>query len=143
VLSFQHHTQETISNTLAFRSQEIWNTSQDLLDTPDRLSAVIERRFAPQLQDRFIRIRRGKTLIYRSGNPVEHDFVSTAVPMIDPKTTPYATTMGGLLLYTANFTNIDGSVFIIELPLLKGKGVPEKNKMAVASSATAIDVQNI
>ena len=45
VVSFGHFTDETTTNNLAVRSQEIWNTSQGLLDAPDRLSDVMERRF--------------------------------------------------------------------------------------------------
>ena len=73
-LSFQHYTRETVESQLAARTGEIWRTSQGLLNQPDRLADLIERRFAPETQDRFIRIRSGPQLIYMSGNPVEGDF---------------------------------------------------------------------
>ena len=80
-LSFQHYTRETVTAALAARTQEIWDTSQGLLGDPDRLANIIERRFAPESQDRFIRIRAGDRLIYMSGNPVERDFSAYGVPL--------------------------------------------------------------
>jgi heavy metal sensor kinase len=106
VLSFQHYTRQTITENLAARSQEIWNTAEGLLDQPDRLADVIVRRFAPQSQDRFIRIRRGDRVLYRSDDPVERDFSAAAVPFSDRPGGAHM--VGGLLLYSRNFEESGG-----------------------------------
>src|SRR5579864_6714485 len=69
VLSFQHYTRETLTNTLAVRDREIWNISENSLDQPQRLAEIISRRFSPEAQDRFSRIRAGDTVLYRSATP--------------------------------------------------------------------------
>ena len=75
VLSFQHYTRETITSLLSIRAREVWNVSGGVLEQPDRLRDTIERRFAPESQDRFIRIRAGNTELYRSGDPTSAEFV--------------------------------------------------------------------
>ena len=59
VLTFEHYTRETIIRETAARSGEIWVTAMDRLDDRRRLAQVIEQRFAPEAQDRFIRISEG------------------------------------------------------------------------------------
>lgn len=114
VVSFHNFMQGSITDSLAVRTQEIWNTSQGLLDTPTRLSGVIERRFAPQSQERFVRIRRGDRVIYRSGEPIEHNFSAAAVPLTPTQSRPRVSTIGDLLLYTASFPDTDGSAITID-----------------------------
>ncbi len=80
VFSFRHYTNETITSALVTRSQEIWNVSQGALDQPARLSQVIERRFAPEAEDRFIRISASGKLLYQSGSPVHGSFDPRVVP---------------------------------------------------------------
>jgi signal transduction histidine kinase len=103
VVSFQHYTRETLSNTLAIRAQEIWNTSQDLLNQPSELKDVISRRFAPEAQDRFIRIRSGKRIIYQSGNPEGGDFSVSAIALSNSQNVPSISLNGSLLLYSRSF----------------------------------------
>jgi signal transduction histidine kinase len=113
VLSFQHYIRETVTETLAARTQEIWDTSQGLLGQPQRLTDVIERRFAPEAQDRFIRIRSATSLIYRSGNPSEHDFSAPDIP--SPfRAVSGARLIGNLLLYTRSFELPNGSRITID-----------------------------
>lgn len=114
VLSFQHFMQQTIVGNLAARSQEIWNTAQGTLDDPPRLAGVMERRFAPQSQERFIRIRRDGKVLYRSGEPLEQDFRAAAIPATAARATPRIATIGNLLLYTASFTDGDGSTITVD-----------------------------
>src|ERR1700743_3264131 len=84
VLSFQHYTRETITSLLSIRAREVWNVSGGVLEQPDRLRDTIERRFAPESQDRFIRIRAGNTELYRSGDPTSAEFSAAGVPMLAP-----------------------------------------------------------
>ena len=113
-LSFQHYTRETVTATLAARTQEIWSTGQGLLGQPDRLADIMERRFAPESQDRFIRIRSGDQLIYMSGNPVGRDFSAYGVPLQFHAEDGAANLLGNLLIYSRNFRQPDGSLITID-----------------------------
>jgi signal transduction histidine kinase len=117
VLSFQHYTRETMADNLSARAQEIWNISQSSLDQPLALADVIERRFSPESQDRFIRIRAGGTLLYRSENPTGGDFSAQDVPLRQAPDSPQdaaAVLLGNLLLYSESFQNADGRVITID-----------------------------
>jgi len=69
VLTFEHYTRETIIRETAARSGEIWVTASGSLDDPQRLSQFIEQRFAPEAQDRFIRLSEGGRILYQSPVP--------------------------------------------------------------------------
>jgi heavy metal sensor kinase len=113
VLSFQHYTRETVTDNLEARTQEIWNTAQGLLDQPQNLATVLERRFAPESQDRFIRIREGDTLIYRSGDPVERDFIAGSIAL-QSHAAGGTNQIGNLLIYSRNFQQADGSAITVD-----------------------------
>ncbi|MES2295021.1 MAG: ATP-binding protein [Pseudomonadota bacterium] len=113
VLSFQHYTRETVTDSLEARTQEIWNTAQGLLDQPKILATLIERRFAPESQDRFIRIREGLKLIYQSGDPVERDFSARNVPL-QSHATGGTNQVGNILIYSRNFQQADGSWITVD-----------------------------
>jgi signal transduction histidine kinase len=116
VTSFQYYTRESIAKTLAIRAQEIWNLSEGALDRPERLVDIVGRRFSPESQDRFIRIRAGDTLIYRSGPPGGGDFVPSTVPNFPDggEATPKARLIGNLIVYTRAFTDSAGRKFIVD-----------------------------
>lgn len=100
VLLFQHFTFETIESNLAVRNREVWTSAEGLLEQAKPLRKTIRRRFSLEPQNRFVRIRAGDRLLYRSGQPWGHDYDVTQVPRIDPgKGTP-ATTWGDLLFVT-------------------------------------------
>ncbi|HEY8253747.1 MAG TPA: histidine kinase dimerization/phospho-acceptor domain-containing protein, partial [Rhizomicrobium sp.] len=82
VFSFRHYTNETITSNLTIRAQEIWNVSQGALDEPARLTEIIERRFSPEAEDRFIRITVGGRLLYRSDRPSNGSFDPAQVPAL-------------------------------------------------------------
>jgi signal transduction histidine kinase len=118
VLSFSRYMHQTLTTTLAVRAQEVWNTSEGLLDQPDRLKQVIDRRFSPESQDRFIRIRMGTRLLYRSGNPAGGGFAAAAVPVLTPMPdagdTPQARSAGNLLVYSRSFQNAGGATVTVD-----------------------------
>jgi signal transduction histidine kinase len=117
VFSFRHYTRETLTNTLDTRAREIWNISESSLDQPVRLSDIIGRRFSPESQDRFIRIRDGDTILYRSGAPIGGDFASLTVPVVEPLAgsgEPQALLLGNLLLYTQVFKDESGRVITVD-----------------------------
>ena len=82
VFSFRHYTNETITSNLAIRAQEIWNVSQGALDQSARLTEIIERRFSPESEDRFIRITVDGRLLYRSDRPSNGRFDPAQVPAL-------------------------------------------------------------
>jgi len=117
VLSFQHYTRETISESLAARAQEMWNVTQGTLQDFPRLSETVERRFSPESQDRFIRVRMGDVVLYHSGAPSSSDFDANAVPELPaPETADPGRTrlLGNLLIYSQQFRDASGHVFIID-----------------------------
>jgi len=117
VLSFQHYTRETLSESLATRAQELWNVTQGTLEDFPQLSESIERRFSPESQDRFIRIRMGDVVLYQSGAPSSGDFAADGVPEVsapesaDPSRTRL---LGDLLIYSQQFRDASGHLFVID-----------------------------
>jgi signal transduction histidine kinase len=107
---------QTLTTTLSVRAQEIWNTSEGQLDQPERLRQLIERRFSPEAQDRFIRIRAGGKVLYISGNPAGRAFLAAAVPLPAPGDgdTPQVRDLGNLLLYSRSFTDADGTAVTVD-----------------------------
>ncbi len=117
VLSFQHYTRETLTNTLVTRAGEIWNISESSLNQPPRLAEIISRRFSPEAQDRFIRVRAGDTVLYRSGTPMGGDFAPLTVPVVEPDgdaAAPQARLLGNLLLYSQSFQDEAGKVITVD-----------------------------
>ena len=110
VFSFRHYTNETITSNLAVRAQEIWNVSQGALDQPARLTQVIERRFSPESEDRFIRITAGGQVLYRSGQPSNGRFDPARVPALAgaPRMT------GDLLLVSRAFSDPQHGAVTVE-----------------------------
>jgi signal transduction histidine kinase len=117
VLSFQHYTRETLTSILSIRAREVWNISGGLLDQPIRLHETIERRFAPESQDRFIRIHAGNTVLYQSGNPTSGEFSVAGVPVQMPvgegKVSPVHV-LGNLLLLSRAFRDPDGTLVTVD-----------------------------
>lgn len=117
VLSFQHYTRATLTNILSIRAREVHTVTGGLLGQPDRLRETIERRFAPESQDRFIRIRRGNALLYRSGDPTSGEFSAAGVPAITPTNEDRAPEMhllGNLMILSRSFRDPDGSVVTVD-----------------------------
>lgn len=117
VLSFQHYTRETLTNLLSIRAREVWNISSGMLDQPARLRETIERRFAPESQDRFIRIHVGSTVLYQSGSPASGEFSSDHVPMLAPVEEGRVTaagTLGNLLILSRSFRDPDGKLVTVD-----------------------------
>ncbi len=111
VLSFRHYTRDTVTNGLSIRTQETWNTVENSLDDPARIAEVMTRRFAPEGQDRFIRIRHGSEILYRSGEPVDRSFSARNVPLVAPGP---AQLIGNLLISTSAFSTPNGEQILVD-----------------------------
>src|SRR5262249_24874791 len=103
VLSFQQFTHETLPANLATRTKELWNTARGQLSHRGRVVDVIDRRFAAESQNRFIRISVDGREIYRSSDPVDREFSAAAVPASDARNSTHEKVIGDLLLYTRSF----------------------------------------
>ncbi len=117
VLSFNYYTRETLTNVFAARTEEVWHNVEGLLDRPRVMADTIERRFGPETQDRFFRVRAGRHLLYVSGNPVSGDFEPAAVPMTagaETLTRPRVKRDGNILLYSRSFRASDGRIITVD-----------------------------
>jgi signal transduction histidine kinase len=99
-VSFRYFTRQTLTQNLIIRDQDVWRLTRGTLDDPARVAQLVERWFAPETQNRFIRIRVGDKVIYRSGDPDAGTFVAARVPQLDPRTGPHVAMIGNLLLYS-------------------------------------------
>jgi len=67
--SFAHYVRETTLRGVRARSIEIWHTARTSLTDGASLANLMELRFAPEAQYRYIRIAQGKSVFYESGIP--------------------------------------------------------------------------
>lgn len=111
VVSFRHYTRDTLTKGLTVRTQEIWNTAEGSLGDPARIAEVMSRRFAPEAQNRFIRIRHGEKILYHSGEPQDRSFSAKDVPLLMPGP---AHLLGNLLLSTSAFASPSGEIFEVD-----------------------------
>ncbi|HEX4270496.1 MAG TPA: ATP-binding protein [Rhizomicrobium sp.] len=114
VFSFRIYIRQSVVSSLAVRTQEIWNLSEGVLHDRARLAELIERRFAPEAQDRFIRIRADGGVVYQSGEPAGHIFSVGDVPLQYVGDASRDVTIGDLLLYTRKFREASGHSVTVE-----------------------------
>lgn len=112
ILSFNYYARETTAAALINRAGEVWNFSETELNQPLRLADYISRRFSPEPLNRFIRIRAGGKVVYQSGEPENHYFKSSDVPLTVPA--PSARRVGNLLLFTAQYSGPHHMPVVIE-----------------------------
>jgi signal transduction histidine kinase len=110
VLSFRHYARDTVSNPMPVRMQVIWDIAQGSVDDPARLATLMER-FATEAQARFLRIRHGTDILYRSGDPADHSFSAAKVPLETPGP-PHP--VGNLILAARSFTAPNGEQITID-----------------------------
>jgi signal transduction histidine kinase len=100
---FDHYIAETTQATLAARATAIWEISQGMLNDRQALETLIEQRFAPEAQDRFIAIQVGEKTIYRSGTPIERGFDPASVPIPPTGAKPGVFRDGELIVLSRRF----------------------------------------
>lgn len=69
IRSFTHYVRQTTIHDVTARGPEIWQTAKDKLADKAALASLMEQRFAPEAQDRYIRIAEGRDVLYESGIP--------------------------------------------------------------------------
>jgi signal transduction histidine kinase len=110
VLSFRHYARDTVASPIPVRIQVIWDMAQGSVDDPARLAVLMER-FATESQDRFLRIRRGTQILYRSGDPADHSFSAAKIPLQAPAP-PHL--LGNLIVATRSFIAPNGEAITID-----------------------------
>jgi hypothetical protein len=110
VLSFRHYARDTVASPIPVRIQVIWDMAQGSVNDPVRLAVLMER-FATESQDRFLRIRRGTQILYRSGDPADHSFSSAKIPLQAPAP-PHL--VGNLIVATGSFIAPNGEAITID-----------------------------
>jgi hypothetical protein len=108
VVSFRHYAGQVITNILAVRTQDVWRVSRDEIQRPDRLKPIIEKRFSPESQDRFVRIKVDDKIVYQSGEPLNGSFSANAIPQTLPLPERQVQQVGDVMLYAQSFTNAGG-----------------------------------
>jgi signal transduction histidine kinase len=113
-VSFDRYVEQADRRALAIRADAIWSMAAGLLGDSPALTDLIQRRFAPEAQSRFIRISSAGGVLYRSGDPVGHEFDPASVPLPDGDAPPRLTRVGDLVLYVKSFAGPDGRRITVE-----------------------------
>jgi heavy metal sensor kinase len=114
VLTFEYYTRETIIRETAARSGEIWVTALGSLDDRPRLAELIEQRFAPEAQDRFIRISEGGRVLYQSAIPAGADVRAWAAGNAQNLGKVVKLRLGSLFLNRHVYVTLQGRRIVVE-----------------------------
>ncbi len=112
--SFDRFVEQATRSTLAGRVDAAWEMASGLFADKPALAALIEQRFAPEAQNRLMRISSGGDVFYISGAPEDHEFDPSAIPFPPPGSPPSLKKYGKLFVFAKSFTAANGSVFIVE-----------------------------
>jgi signal transduction histidine kinase len=112
-ISFADHLRSTKRAALATRADDIANLGEPLLTDPAALSAALEKRFAPEAHDRFMRISLDERLVYLSGPPAEGTFSPAAIDR-PPSGTPVLRPVGKLWIYSMQRRLGGGHILSVE-----------------------------
>jgi heavy metal sensor kinase len=118
----KHYLNQTLINTLKKRAQQIGGTLlADINDqNEDYLVEDINRHYAPEINDRFLRITRDDgSLLYASGLPKDGSFDPTHLPIlnysVDKPFLREEHTPGGVLIYTAPIQTQNSKRYLVEV----------------------------
>jgi signal transduction histidine kinase len=111
---FSRYLRETLQATLTTRAEVTWDVARTALDDRDRLTALMEQRFAPEAHDRFTRITVDGEQHYLSGPPVEHRFDPAIVAPLAEASPTGLRHISGLWIYSLRRTTPDGRQVTIE-----------------------------
>jgi signal transduction histidine kinase len=110
----------------------VWEFSRDLLDDPPALTTLMEQRFAPEAQNRFISIVVDGGLVYRSGPPVERGFDPSLIQTDFVSQSPRVMNLGDLFLYRQQFVLPDGRKVTIQSGNAADAVVAAEHKLATS-----------
>ncbi|MDA8232978.1 MAG: HAMP domain-containing sensor histidine kinase [Magnetospirillum sp.] len=112
--NFDRYIRQTNRENLGARAEAVWDIARNALGDEAGLAQLIEQRFAPETQGRFIRISVGGRVVYVSPAPVEHDFDPATVPLSAASGKPRLDRWGNLLLYVRQFALPGGAKVTVE-----------------------------
>ncbi len=112
--SFDRYVEQSSRSTLSSRAEAIWGMANGLLDDKPALTKLIEQRFAPEAQNRLIRISANGALYYRSEMPSDGGFDPEAIPVSEDAERGYFEKRGALFLYAKSFRAADGKIVTVE-----------------------------
>jgi signal transduction histidine kinase len=115
VTSFSHYTRDLIASNLSIRAEGVWSVSRAVLDQPARLARVIEAGFSPEVQSRFIRIRTGDKILYRSGQPADRRFDPRNLPLTQPVTGNSGRLVDDVLLIAHQYRDDKARIVTVEV----------------------------
>jgi signal transduction histidine kinase len=130
--SFDRYIRESTRVTLASRVVAVWEFSRDLLGNAPALATLIEQRFAPEAQNRFISIAVDGALVYRSGPPVEPGFDPLLIPADAGAPSLKVMKLGDLYLYRQQFDLPDGRKITIQAGNESDAVVAAEHKLATS-----------
>lgn len=114
VQSYDRFERETILRVIRARAGEVWAVGSSSIDDAAQLSALLERRFSPSAQDRFIRISSNGRVYYSSGQPASREFDPASIPLARGATGERGREYGDLYLVAREFRHDDGRPFVVE-----------------------------
>ena len=112
IVSFERYAGATFQTNLAARADDVWRIVGPILGNPTQISVFVEQRFSPSAQDRFIRISRNGSVIYRSNAPDDDSFDPTTIPLPSSAAKTQTRNYGSLVLYTRDFQAPGGLVTV-------------------------------
>jgi signal transduction histidine kinase len=113
-VSFDRYVEQATRATLSGRAEALWSMGRSILTDRIALTGLVEQRFAPESQNRLIRVSSGDQVLYQSGMPENGAFDPKAVPMPSGDGIPHLTRQGDLYLYVSYFTLPDGRRVAVE-----------------------------
>jgi signal transduction histidine kinase len=112
--SFDRYIAQSSRSTLSSRAEAIWSMSNGILDDKPTLTKMIEQRFAPEAQNRLIRISGNGAIYFQSEPPSDGGFDPAAIPLPKGVQGSYFAKIGDVFLYSRDFTTQDGKVVTVE-----------------------------
>jgi signal transduction histidine kinase len=112
--NFHNYVEQTTRSTLSGRAHALWGMASGMLDDKPALTALIEQRFAPEIQNRLIRVSSGDRVFYQSGIPEDKAFDPAQVPLPPSHTSAYLMRQGDLYIHVSYYTLPDGTSVVIE-----------------------------
>lgn len=112
--SFDRYVEQATRSTLAGRADAVWGMAVGLLADKSAVAALVEQRFAPEAQNRLIRISSGGHVFYQSGVPDDHGFDPATIPVPASQSGGTLRKHGNLFLLAKSFAAPDGSSVTVE-----------------------------
>jgi signal transduction histidine kinase len=135
---FTYYLRNTVRSTLATRANDVATLSEPLLDDPSGLRVAMEKRFAPEMHDRFMRITVDGRTAYISGPPTEHAFDPAAIDARSSMS-PGLRHVGILWIYSSTKRLPDGRTLAVETGAL-GESMATASRGLVYTLGLALPV---